>query len=78
MTIEIKKPELEALIHQQLKSGSFVDIDELLTKALYALSEITPVAKPRKRLVEVLSSPPFAGSELDVQRQKDYPRPIEL
>lgn len=81
MTIEIKKPELEALIRQQLRSGSFHDIDELLTKTIYALREHPETSlgqKPRKRLVDILSSPPFAGSELEVERQKDYLGTIEL
>jgi Arc/MetJ-type ribon-helix-helix transcriptional regulator len=34
MTIEITKPETEALIERHLRSGRFHDIDELLKKAL--------------------------------------------
>ena len=39
MTIEIHQPELEALIRQQMASGAFRNMDELLTKALSALKE---------------------------------------
>ncbi len=81
MTIEIKRPELESLIQQQLESGSFQDVDELLTEALHALrehSESDAGRRSGKRLVDVLSSLPFAGSELTIERQLDYPRSIEL
>ena len=39
MTIEIHQPELETLIRQQMASGAFRNMDELLTKALGALEE---------------------------------------
>ena len=39
MTIEIHRPELEALIRQQMASGAFRNVDELLAKALGALDE---------------------------------------
>jgi hypothetical protein len=42
MTIEITKPETEALIERHLRSGRFHDIDELLNKALGSLDEQTP------------------------------------
>jgi len=34
--------------------------------------------KPRKNLADILSEPPFAGSELNLERQKDYPKPLDL
>ena len=79
MTIEIKKPELEALIQKQLESGSFHDVDELLTEALHALREHSSAGQTSaRRLIDVLSSLPFAGSGLTIEPQKDYPRSIEL
>ena len=39
MNIEIHKPELERRMQQGIESGRFQDLDELLTKALDALSE---------------------------------------
>jgi hypothetical protein len=35
-------------------------------------------SKPCKHLVDILSEPPFAGSNLIIERQKDYPRAIDL
>ena len=87
MTIEIHKPELEQRMQETIRSGQFHDMDELLMTALDALREKEGAKaaqsapsgqKPRKRLIDVLTSPPFAGSELNIQRQKDYPRPIAL
>jgi uncharacterized protein (DUF433 family) len=39
MNIEIHKPELEQRVRRQIQSGQYHDVDELLTKALDALSE---------------------------------------
>ena len=39
MSIEIQKPELERRVREGLQSGRFHDVDELLTKALDALSD---------------------------------------
>ena len=34
MNIEIHKPELEALIHQQMQTGAFHDVEDVLLNAL--------------------------------------------
>ena len=31
-----------------------------------------------KRLIDILTATPFAGSELNIQRSKDYPRAVDL
>ena len=81
MTIQLK-PEQERIIQEEIRSGHFRSPDEVLDHALAALREREHKAEapraPRKNLVEVLSSPPFAGSELNLARQKDYPRPLDL
>jgi hypothetical protein len=77
MTIEIT-PEEEKLIHEKLRSGVFQSVDELIHRASIALpTPEPPVQKSGKHLVDLLSEPPFAGSELNLQRQKGYPRQIE-
>jgi uncharacterized protein (DUF433 family) len=38
MSIEIQTPELERRVREGIRSGRFQDVDELLTKALDALS----------------------------------------
>lgn len=86
MTVEIK-PETERLAREEIKRGHVHSVDELIVLAVQALREKHPVEpmaseapprKPRKSLYELLSQPPFAGSELDLERQKDYPRSIDL
>ena len=39
MSIEIQKPELERRVREGIQSGRFQDVDDLLTKAIDALSE---------------------------------------
>ena len=78
MTIELT-PEDERLIQERLRTGVFHSAEEVIHTALVSLPPPeTPSEKPRKNLVDVLSVPPFAGSELNLERQKDYPRPLEL
>jgi hypothetical protein len=79
MTIEIHKPELEALIRQRMESGAFEDVEDVLIEALKSTTEppVLPL-KPRRNLVDILSEPPFGGSNLDIERQRDYPRPLDL
>ena len=80
MTIELT-PEDQKLVEEKLRSGAFRNVGELIHRALESLP-VDPVSAlpmlPKKSLVEVLSQPPFAGSELDLERVKDYPKPIDL
>ncbi len=80
MTIEIKTPELEALIEERLQSGAFHDIDELLTKALVALQEYpgSTAKKPKKNFAQFLLESPLPGSGLRIERRKDCPLPAKL
>jgi uncharacterized protein (DUF433 family) len=39
MSIEIHRPELERRVRESIRSGRFRDVDELLSKALDALSD---------------------------------------
>ena len=49
MTLEITRPETEARIQRHLQSGQFNDLDDLLTKALDALSEPETASTPSER-----------------------------
>ena len=83
MTIQLK-PEQERIIQEEIQSGHFRTPDEVLDHALAALREksnggaIVGPPRPRKKLYDLLTQPPFAGSELNLERQKDYPRPVDL
>lgn len=83
MTIEIRKPELERMVQEEILSGHFQNVDDLLTEAIYALREkyapsATALRHPRKNLAQFLLESPFAGSDLNLERQQDYGRPVDL
>jgi Arc/MetJ-type ribon-helix-helix transcriptional regulator len=80
MTIQLT-PEDEKLIQERLRSGVFHSVAEVIHHALVSspVPETSSVPrKPRKNLADVLSEPPFAGSELKLERIRDYPRPLDL
>jgi len=80
MTIHLK-PEQERIIRAEIESGHFRSPDEVLDHALSALREKDHERKPsppRKNLVQFLMESPFAGAELNLERQKDFGRPIDL
>ena len=80
MTINLK-PEQERIIRAEIDSGHFRSPDEVLDHALAALQEKErkhKAATPRKNLAQFLMESPLAGAELNLERQKDYGRPIEL
>jgi hypothetical protein len=85
MTIEIK-PETELLVREEISSGHFRSVDELIVRGLHALREkgqsgapaAEPLAKPKKNFAQFLLESPLPGSGLRLERQKDYPRPVEL
>lgn len=77
MTIDLK-PEQERIIQREIESGHFRSADEVLDHALSALKELNRKRAPRKNLAQFLMESPLAGAELNLERQKDYGRPIEL
>jgi Arc/MetJ-type ribon-helix-helix transcriptional regulator len=82
MTIELK-PEQERIIKEEIRKGRFRNAEEVLDHALAALRERSaPVnsdgRKTRKNLAQFLIESPLAGSGLDLERDKDSGRDIEL
>jgi Arc/MetJ-type ribon-helix-helix transcriptional regulator len=84
MTVELK-PETERLVQEEIRRGHFHSVDEVIVQGVYALREKSNLAqatvaspRPRKKLYDLLTQPPFAGSELKLERLKDYPRPVDL
>lgn len=80
MTIDLK-PEQERIIQAEIESGHFRSPDEVLDHALAALQEREQKrqsAPPPKNLAQFLMESPLAGAELNLERQKDYGRPIDL
>jgi hypothetical protein len=82
MTVELK-PETERLVREELRSGHVQSVDELIVYGVEALREKSKVAqaaptlprKPRKNLADFLSESPFAGSEIDLKRQRESAMP---
>lgn len=84
MTVELK-PETERLLCEELRSGHFQTSDDVIIHFVYALREklmhaqpVNAPRKPRKNLADFLLESPFAGSELNLDRQTDYGRHIDL
>lgn len=74
MTIEITRPEVEALIQQRLKSGAFLDAEDVILQALRS-SEPPP---PKKSLVQFCRESPLVGLELEFERDRDTGRDVDL
>jgi len=76
------RPESERLVQEELRSGHAQTVDEIIVYGVHALRDKTKVApiqrKPRKNLADFLLESPFAGSELDLERQQDFGRPVDL
>jgi hypothetical protein len=75
MTIKLTFED-EMIVRERLRSGAFRTAAEVIHHAL--VSSPVPEApstarKPRKNLADVLSEPPFAGSDLNLERMRDYP-----
>ena len=81
MTVELK-PETQQLVQEEILSGHVHSIDELIVYGVEAVREKLRVEhsapRPRKRLYDLLTQPPFADSELVIERQNDCPRSIDL
>ena len=82
MSLQLK-PETEQLVREEISSGHFHSVDELIKEGVYAwrekhqLMDSVP-AKPLENLADFLLKSPFAGSDLDLEREKDYGRPVDL
>lgn len=82
MIIEIHKPELESLIRERMESGGFQNVEDVLMQALKSSPAgerpATATRQPKRRFGQFLLESPLRDSGLTLERQKDYPRPIDL
>jgi hypothetical protein len=78
MTIQITRPEAEALINQRLQSGAFRDAEDVILKALQSSPPTTPLpdAPPAKDIDELFA--PLRGLNLDFGRNPSTGRPVDL
>ena len=74
MNIEIHDPELERQVQKAMKSGRFQDFEEMLARALGALSENVSAYGPDHSsgaaLVEAMQASPHKEIELEPQRHR--------
>jgi hypothetical protein len=78
VTIEIRNSELERLIEERLNGAR--DVEDVLLDALRATRPPDagePPAAPQS-LVEFLRSSPLVGLEIDLERDSDTGRDIDL
>ena len=69
MTIEIHKPELEALINERLRSGSFEDVEDVLMQALRGT--VIPAVRENRTgadLVAAMQACPFKDIDLEPKK----------
>lgn len=74
MTIEIRQPELERLMEEEILSGHFQSMDEFLTEAIKALREKNAPPAPASRARQNLErySPQPASETLDGIHRSGY------
>jgi Arc/MetJ-type ribon-helix-helix transcriptional regulator len=82
MTIELK-PEQEHILREAVRQGQFPSIEEALDTALQSIATHENVSETGKltknqSLSEFLMKSPLAGSELNLERDKDTGPSIEL
>jgi hypothetical protein len=79
MTIQITKPEVEALINQRLQTGGFQDAEDVVFQALQSSPPTVATAPqpdaPAKDIVELFA--PLRGLNLDFVRNPSTGRPVD-
>jgi hypothetical protein len=84
MTIQITKPELEALINQRLESGGFKDAEDVILQALQSSPSKPATAPPseagnsHKSLQEVFAAVSGLADDMDFGRNTSTGRPVDL
>jgi hypothetical protein len=77
MTIQITKPEVEALINQRLQSGAFKDAEDVILQALQSLPLTNPQPNTPAKDIEELFAP-LRGLNLEFSRNPSIGRPVDL
>ncbi len=78
MTIQITKPEVEALINQRLQSGVFKDAEDVILQALQSAPPPAPEVRPARNLQEVFEAARGLGEGIDFSRNPSAGRPVDL
>ena len=83
MTIEIHRPELEALIMQRMKSGGFQSVEDALMHALETapVHETRPAAVQKRTgadLIAAIQRSPYRELEIEPERYRLPVRDVTL
>ncbi len=78
MTIQITKPEVEALINERLRTGAFKDAEDVILRALESSPPPQLAPCPRKSLKEVFETVRGLADDLDFSRNPSTGRPVNL
>jgi hypothetical protein len=80
MTIQITKPEVEALINQRLQSGWFKDAEDVIFQALQSSPATPPpvATAPDRSLQEVFEAVRGLADDIDFRRNPSAGRPVDL
>ena len=74
MTIEIHRPELEALIMERMKAGAFQNVEDVLMQALEASRPVKPAPPTKNRtgadLIAALQASPYREIEIEPARYR--------
>ena len=78
MTIEIDRPEIEAIIQERLHSGAYADVQDVILRALQdsLVAQKTPGQLPKKTIEELFA--PLAGLDIEFTRNPSTGRPVDL
>lgn len=75
MTIEITKPEVEALILQRMKTGTFVSPEDVI---LHALRTSAPETRTGAALIAAMQASPHKDIEIEPSRGPMPVRDVSL
>jgi hypothetical protein len=78
MTIQITRPEVEALINQRLQSGKFKDAEDVILQALQSCPPPPLQAQSFRSIVEVFEAIRGMADDLDFSRNPSTGRPVDL
>jgi hypothetical protein len=84
MTIQITKPEVEALINERLQTGDFKDAEDVILQALRAsvpnagVTQQIATARSDGTLREVFDAVRGLADDIDFSRNQSVGRPVDV
>lgn len=83
MTIQITKPEVEAMIRMRMQSGGYVDVEDVILQALQSSppstsATIRPIGDGKRTLRDVFESVRGLADDVDFERNPSQGRSVEI